>query len=532
MARYDNPMAYSRYPTDPSFEMIGQNLGRALFGDPELAARAQLRRAQTGAYNAQAAYDTSRTTGQDLTNKGLSALAAIMANPDQLYGPEQPAVAPAMPQLPGIAVGGSPVAPAGSPAGPMTSETVSALVKSMIPDAVITDGKRDPNSSLGRANPNSYHNFDRGLDMRAVPGMTFDQMRQRLADAGVPLAEAIDEYKNPSPHSTGGHWHFGWKDAPASKTISIPGGGSSLAAAVSAPTLAAEPGGRTVNNNLVNQTLIAAALGNREGAITPLVRAFLAQGGGDANMRQALVAGGTAPGKDFAATREAQLNNDAIDQYGDLAKTVGQEVLQQAGLTQRENISQSGQDRRNAADNQTQISMNNADNSTQLQMNTDDNRQLDTNNIRDNKTRRDVATLKPSNGNKSYTVNAEASKQITDQIKKRYPGIGGQELAALAGRAADIYQQTGNLVTATQRAGDEMVESFTPAEDGWFFDTPAKIKLKAPPKPATPKSQSAAPARAQNAAPGAQASKVVATKTIRGQKYEKHSDGQWYPAAQ
>lgn len=44
--------------------------------------------------------------------------------------------------------------------------------------------------------------------MAAIPGMTFEQARQAIESAGFGLIEAIDEYKNPSPHATGGHWHF------------------------------------------------------------------------------------------------------------------------------------------------------------------------------------------------------------------------------------------------------------------------------------------------------------------------------------
>lgn len=86
---------------------------------------------------------------------------------------------------------------------------VPGLIKQLFPNAQITDsGIRT--GALANANPKSYHNRGLGMDMRAIPGVTFEQARDALKAAGVPLVEAIDEYKNPSKHATGGHWHFAW----------------------------------------------------------------------------------------------------------------------------------------------------------------------------------------------------------------------------------------------------------------------------------------------------------------------------------
>jgi len=373
MPRTYNPFAASPYPTDPAWGQIGSSLATALFGDPELQAQAQLRRAQMEQLAASAAYDRSRTTGQDLTNSGLTSLQEAMMHPERFATPNTaPAAVPVAPAMPSVSYSGvsAPSAPdAAAPAArPMTSDTVSALVRSMIPGAVITSGARDPSSALGRANPKSYHNIGQAIDMRAVPGMTFDQMRQRLAGAGVPIAEAIDEYKNPSPHATGGHWHFGFRGGgTAAAPQAAPPSMGAPSAAVSAPTLAPEEQGNIVDRNALTGLAIAAALGNRESAITPLVQAILAMGGGDQNMRQALVAGGQQPGKDFAADRTGQFNNMALDQYGDLSKAIAGENLQQAGQTQREGMSQAGQDRRNAADNAQSNTNNIRDNQTKIQ---------------------------------------------------------------------------------------------------------------------------------------------------------------------
>lgn len=64
MARAPNIYNTNPYPVDPAFALIGQNLGTALFGDPEMAAQAKLRRAQAEAQAAAAGYDTERTRGE------------------------------------------------------------------------------------------------------------------------------------------------------------------------------------------------------------------------------------------------------------------------------------------------------------------------------------------------------------------------------------------------------------------------------------------------------------------------------------
>lgn len=76
------------------------------------------------------------------------------------------------------------------------------------PGVRITSGKRDPNSALGRANPRSYHNIGQAWDVAPIPGMTFDQYRDRVKGDGWNVVEAIDEVSNPSKHATGPHWHM------------------------------------------------------------------------------------------------------------------------------------------------------------------------------------------------------------------------------------------------------------------------------------------------------------------------------------
>lgn len=91
---------------------------------------------------------------------------------------------------------------------------VPSLVKQLFPNAHITDsGVRQ--GALRNANPGSYHNIGQGMDVRAIPGVTFEEFVDGLKAAGLPVVEAIDEYKNPSKHATGGHWHVAWTNRKA-----------------------------------------------------------------------------------------------------------------------------------------------------------------------------------------------------------------------------------------------------------------------------------------------------------------------------
>lgn len=89
---------------------------------------------------------------------------------------------------------------------------VPALVTTLFPGAHVTSTKRDPQSALGRANPNSFHNAGTAIDVRPIPGVTFEEYVARLKASGVNVVEAIDEVKHPSKHATGPHWHVAWKN--------------------------------------------------------------------------------------------------------------------------------------------------------------------------------------------------------------------------------------------------------------------------------------------------------------------------------
>jgi hypothetical protein len=83
-----------------------------------------------------------------------------------------------------------------------------AVIEDIFPGVHVTDNIRDPNSALGRANPDSWHNRSGGaVDVRPIPGMTFDQFVGRIRQSGYSITEQRDEVKNPSGHATGPHWH-------------------------------------------------------------------------------------------------------------------------------------------------------------------------------------------------------------------------------------------------------------------------------------------------------------------------------------
>lgn len=83
-----------------------------------------------------------------------------------------------------------------------------SAVRSVFPQARVTETRRPRASRLGRANPGSWHVRSGGaVDIAPIPGMTFQQYVQRLRSAGYRIIEQRDEVNNPSAHATGPHWH-------------------------------------------------------------------------------------------------------------------------------------------------------------------------------------------------------------------------------------------------------------------------------------------------------------------------------------
>lgn len=83
-----------------------------------------------------------------------------------------------------------------------------AVVEAIFPGIEVTDDVRDPNSDLARANPKSAHlKGDGAVDVRPIPGMTFEEFIGTLEESGATIIDARDEVTNPSAHATGPHWH-------------------------------------------------------------------------------------------------------------------------------------------------------------------------------------------------------------------------------------------------------------------------------------------------------------------------------------
>lgn len=91
--------------------------------------------------------------------------------------------------------------------GPPSSDG-GAVIRSLFPNARITETRRRASSRLGRANPRSWHVRSGGaVDIAPIPGMTFREYVGRIRAAGYPIIEERDEVTNPSSHATGPHWH-------------------------------------------------------------------------------------------------------------------------------------------------------------------------------------------------------------------------------------------------------------------------------------------------------------------------------------
>jgi len=93
---------------------------------------------------------------------------------------------------------------------PVPVEDGIAAARKLFPEAEFTSGYRGPEHPLTKANPKSWHSKSHAaLDMEPVPGITFEQAKQRFIDAGYTLIEALDETGDgKTAHATGDHWHF------------------------------------------------------------------------------------------------------------------------------------------------------------------------------------------------------------------------------------------------------------------------------------------------------------------------------------
>lgn len=83
-----------------------------------------------------------------------------------------------------------------------------AVISSIYPGAHITEDVRDPNSKLGKENPNSEHiKTQNAVDVRPIPGMTFKDFIDGIHAKGYTVIESRDEVHDPVKWATGPHWH-------------------------------------------------------------------------------------------------------------------------------------------------------------------------------------------------------------------------------------------------------------------------------------------------------------------------------------
>jgi hypothetical protein len=163
---------------------------------------------------------------------GQSPIPAVHAAPNGAFVSQGPT--PGVAILGGGTPGAAPIAPVGAPGTPAPTgrqdggafdfsnrptrppassipapvADARSIVQQLVPEARITDWRRDPNSALGRANPDSWHNRSgAAVDVAPVPGMTYQQYLQRITGAGYQIIEARDEATHPLPHTTGPNWH-------------------------------------------------------------------------------------------------------------------------------------------------------------------------------------------------------------------------------------------------------------------------------------------------------------------------------------
>lgn len=98
-------------------------------------------------------------------------------------------------------------APGGKPAPVANGGDV---IKALFPGANITSTYRPSDHPLSKSNPKSWHTQSHAaVDVKPIPGMTFDQYVKDVEGAGYQVIEALNEVgAGRSKHATGDHWHI------------------------------------------------------------------------------------------------------------------------------------------------------------------------------------------------------------------------------------------------------------------------------------------------------------------------------------
>lgn len=84
-----------------------------------------------------------------------------------------------------------------------------AIIEEIFPEAFVTSDHRGPENDL--YDPNSGHAGYNTVDVRPIPGMTFDEFLQKIEDEGHTIVHAYDETRGPADprkaRAWGPHWH-------------------------------------------------------------------------------------------------------------------------------------------------------------------------------------------------------------------------------------------------------------------------------------------------------------------------------------
>ncbi|WP_374528662.1 M23 family metallopeptidase [Novosphingobium sp.] len=260
--------------------------------------------------------------------------------------------------------------------------------------------------------------------------------------------------------STGPHTHFVYRDAKGNTQDpsfilkggkAIPTSGVAAAASgqsvnnqpittIGQPVLQEEPGGVAIDPQgmgIVIAKMLEAGYSEPEIAVA---LKGLGAWGGDQAQRGTLVFQGQQPGATFAASREAQLNNEALGTYGDLAKTIVGGNINEVGGTTRQGMQDATTIQTNREDNATsranaQTAANATVQAAQISANS----------------RVDAAGVKGANAGKPRKVTASDFNLIDEQFDTQVPlrRDGKGKLSATGGQMKSVVMATaGNLLAS------------------------------------------------------------------------------------
>lgn len=482
MARMNNP--YYGSPADAAWGQVTNNLVEAIFGDPQAAAQAKVQRAQIEQMNADARLksiqgDQAQFQFDNYRRFDPRTLADV-------YLPQDSAAVTPQPPMAATSIGGVPMAAAPGGAQAVPNGQGGFTWVAPVSGARVSSGFGPRTAPMAGASTNHG-----GIDLAAAmgvpvaaagPGTVLDawndtvngggnSVRVQHPDGSITGYAHLNDYTvkkgdaitggqrigsvGATGRATGPHLHMTYRanaNAPRSDPSFILRGGqvaapSGVAAAmtggsvggqpvgqVAAPQMLAEPGGARVDPRRLAETMGMLYLAGADPAMLQTIVRGIGAFGDDQSQRGAQVFQGQQAGDNFAASRNAQLNNIALDAYNDTAKTVSQENIQQVGQTGRQNTI----------------------NATIIRNNDADNAQSNTNNIRDNATSRantntsaqatiTAAGVKAAAKGGERKVTAADSTAMSNEFKAAVPVADASKDTSLGDMRGTVLATAGNL---------------------------------------------------------------------------------------